>query len=74
MERRAVIPALMPGSERAKTRPLGRETELFDCQTPFGMVGGTMGWGEKRVFSPFFLAGRLVRGATGPSRSGGEGR
>ena len=74
MVRRAVSAAIVPESERAKTRSLHRETELFDCQTPLGLVGGTMGRGEKRVFSPFFLAGRLVRGATGPSRSGGEGR
>jgi hypothetical protein len=74
MDRRAVIAAAEPRSERAKTRSLGRETELFDCQTPLGVVGGTMGRGEKRVFSPFFLAGRLARGATGPSRSGGKGR
>jgi hypothetical protein len=74
MERRAVSAAIVPGSERAKTRLLDRETELFDCQTPLGLVGGTMGRGEKRVFSPFFLAGRLAGCATGLSRSGGEGR
>ena len=74
MERRAASPVMAPGWERVKTRSLDRETELFDCQTPLGMAGGTMAWGEKRAFSPFFLAGRLVRGATGPSRSGGEGR
>ncbi|MCD6028382.1 MAG: hypothetical protein K0S78_556 [Thermomicrobiales bacterium] len=74
MKRRAAIPAIEPGWERAKTRSLHRETELFDYQRPFGMAGGTMAWGENRVFSPFFLAGRLVRGATGLSRSGGEGR
>ena len=63
-----------PGSERAKTRSLGRDAELSDRQTWFGMLGGTMAWGEMRVLSPFFLAGRLVRGATELSRSGGEGR
>lgn len=51
----------------------GSPNRTFPSETPFGMAGGTMARGEMRVLSPFILAGRLARGATGLSRSGGEG-
>ena len=63
---------LRPG--RVKTWLLGWVAELFFSQAPSGMAGGTMAWGKKRVLSPFIPAGRLVRCATGLSRSGGEGQ
>lgn len=74
MSWRAATVTRVPEAERTKTGPPRRETVLFDTQAPFRRAGGTMARGEKRVFSPFFLAGRLVGGATGLSRSGGEGQ
>jgi hypothetical protein len=74
MDWRATAMACMPVLKCSKTWPPGGMAVLSDAQTSLGIAGSTMAWGEKRVFSPFFLAGWLVGGATGLSRSGGEGR
>ena len=73
MATRATAARSVPGLEAAKTRSSISDAERSDFQPSIRLAGGTMAGGEKRVFSPFFLAARLVRGATGLSRSGGEG-